>query len=560
MTEQQSLPPLTETPEWSALMNHRAQLEGLPLKDLFQQDAQRYPRMTLEAAGLTLDYSRNRVTDQTLGLLADLARGRGLPERVNALFRGEQLNTTEKRPALHTALRQPQDQPVQVDGENIMPAIQATLERMEVFTNAVRGGEWRGMNGDTITDVVSIGIGGSYLGPLTATEALTPFQSEHPRCHYVANVDGSDIREALAGLNPATTLFLVQSKSFTTQETLANARVARQWFLDGGGTETTVQHHFAAVTANADRARDFGIAGDSIFPMWDWVGGRYSLWSAIGLPVALAVGMPRFRELLAGAHAMDQHFQQAPPEQNMPMLMGLMGLWYMHGFGAESQAVIPYDHYLRHLPEHLQQLDMESNGKSVCLDGSPVSHHTGPVIWGGPGVNGQHAYHQLLHQGTRLVPVDFILPLTSHNPVDGHHAMLAANCLAQARALMLGRTEQEVRAVMIAEGMAEDEAQRLAPHRAIPGNRPSNLLTMERLEPATLGALIALYEHRTFVQAAIWRINPFDQWGVELGKEIGGQILPALNGEPETDMTFDSATAGQIARFRAAQGSGSGSR
>ncbi|MGM0434069.1 MAG: glucose-6-phosphate isomerase [Pseudomonadota bacterium] len=552
------LPPLTETPEWSALMNHRPQLDRLPLRELFQRDPQRYPRMTLQAAGLTLDYSRNRVTDQTLGLLMALARARGLPEQVEALFRGERLNTTEDRPALHTALRQRTDDPVHVDGDDIMPAVSATLARMEAFADAVRNGERQGMGGQAITDVVSIGIGGSYLGPLTATEALTPFQSERPRCHYVANVDGSDIRETLRGLNPATTLFLIQSKSFTTQETLANARVARQWFLDGGGSESSVQHHFAAVTANADRARDFGIADDSIFPMWDWVGGRYSLWSAIGLPVALAVGMPRFRELLAGAHAMDQHFREAPPEQNMPMIMGLLGLWYVNGFGAASQAVIPYDHYLRHLPEHLQQLDMESNGKRVCHDGSPVSHHTGPIIWGGPGVNGQHAYHQLLHQGTRLVPVDFILPLTSHNPVDGHHAMLTANCLAQARALMLGRTEQEVRAAMIADGMAEDEARRLAPHRAIPGNRPSNLLTMERLEPATLGALIALYEHRTLVQAAIWHTNPFDQWGVELGKEIGGQILPALNGEPDADMALDSATAGQIACFRAAQGGDSG--
>ncbi|MGM0449909.1 MAG: glucose-6-phosphate isomerase [Pseudomonadota bacterium] len=546
-------------PEWSTLMNHRAQLEGLPLRELFQRDAQRFPRLTLEAAGLTLDYSRNRVTDQTLSLLAELARARGLPERVEALFRGEQLNTTENRPALHTALRQPQSEPVRVDGEDVMPAIQATLERMEGFTNAVRSGEWQGMNGDAITDVVSIGIGGSYLGPLTATEALTPFKSDRPRCHYVANVDGSDIHEALAGLNPATTLFLIQSKSFTTQETLANARVARQWFLDGGGSERTVQHHFAAVTANAERARDFGMAGDSIFPMWDWVGGRYSLWSAIGLPVALAVGMPRFRELLAGAHAMDQHFRKAPPEQNMPMIMGLMGLWYLHGFGAESHAVIPYDHYLRHLPEHLQQLDMESNGKGVYQDGTPVTHHTGPVIWGGPGVNGQHAYHQLLHQGTRLVPVDFILPLTSHNPVGEHHAMLAANCLAQARALMLGRTEEDVRDDMISRGETEEEARRLAPHRAIPGNRPSNLLTMDRLEPATLGALIALYEHRTFVQAAIWNTNPFDQWGVELGKEIGGQILPALTGEADPGSDFDSATNGQVAQFRAAQGRASGS-
>ena len=557
MTEQ-SLPPLTETPEWSALMNHRAQLEGLPLREHFQRDPQRYPRLTLAAAGLTLDYSRNRVSDQTLGLLADLARARSLPERVAALSRGEQLNTTEKRPALHTALRQPESESVRVEGEDIMPAVHATLDRMESFTNAVRDGGWRGMNGDPITDVVSIGIGGSYLGPLTATEALTPFQSERLRCHYVANVDGSEIHEALAGLNPASTLFLIQSKSFSTQETLANARVARQWFLDGGGSEATIKHHFAAVTANAERARDFGIAGDSIFPMWDWVGGRYSLWSAMGLPVALAVGMPRFRELLAGAHAMDRHFREAPVEQNMPMIMGLLGLWYLHGFGAESHAVIPYDHYLRHLPEHLQQLDMESNGKSVRHNGAPVAHHTGPVIWGGPGVNGQHAYHQLLHQGTRLVPVDFILPLTSHNPVGEHHAMLAANCLAQARALMLGRTEDEVRKAMIAEGVSEAEARRLAPHRTIPGNRPSNLITMETLDPATLGALIALYEHRTFVQAAIWDTNPFDQWGVELGKEIGSQILPALTGEADPGADFDSATNGQVAQFRAAWARNSG--
>lgn len=556
----QSLPPLTEIPEWSALMNHRPQLDALPLRELFERDPQRYPRLTIEAAGLTLDYSRNRVTDQTLALLTELARARRLPEQVHALFSGERLNTTEDRPALHTALRQPDNTPVWVGGEDIIPAVRATVARMDTFTNAVRNGDWQGMTGEAITDVVSIGIGGSYLGPLTATEALTPFQSNQLRCHYVANVDGNEILDTLKGLDPATTLFLIQSKSFTTQETLANARVARQWFLDGGGSEATVQKHFAAITAHAERARDFGIAGNSIFPLWDWVGGRYSLWSAIGLPVALAVGMPRFREMLDGAHAMDRHFREMPPEQNMPMIMGLLGLWYLHGFGAESQAVIPYSHLLRHLPEHLQQLDMESNGKRVGQDGVPVSHHTGPIIWGGPGVNGQHAYHQLLHQGTHLVPVDFILPLTSDSPFDGHHTMLAANCLAQARALMLGQTEQEAQQAMTARGTEEAEARRLAPHRAIPGNRPSNLLTMERLDPRTLGALIALYEHRTFVQAAIWHINPFDQWGVELGKQIGGQIQPLLKGEPERDLTLDSATAGQITRFRAAQEDDSGSR
>ena len=545
------LNPLTENPQWQALRQHAERIGSVHMRELFHEDPERYPRYTLEAAGLFLDYSRNRMTDETLTCLMKLARTRDLEPRIQALFQGEAVNTTENRPALHTALRHPGIEPLTIDGRDVMADIHGTLKRMEHFVWEVHNGQRRGMGGHAFTDVVSIGIGGSFLGPKTVSEALRPYRDGRIRCHYVANVDGTDICETLRGLDPKTTLFLVQSKSFRTQETLANAQAARQWFMAGGGLENDIRRHFAAVTAKSGEARRFGIEPDSIFPMWDWVGGRYSLWSGIGLPIALAVGMNHFRALLAGAHAMDQHFREAPLERNMPVIMALLGLWYSHFFNAATHAVIPYDHYLRSLPAHLQQLDMESNGKGVRLDGTRVDHDTGPVIWGGAGANGQHAYHQLLHQGTRLVPVDFIMPLHSQNPLRDHHRILFANCLSQSQALMRGKSEEEAFEELLTEGLSREEARTLAPHKAIPGNKPSNTLLPERLDPASVGALIALYEHRAFTQGAIWDINPFDQWGVELGKELGKSILsrledPALTGGAHED----TSTAGLIRLFQ----------
>ena len=547
------LPPLTDSPEWQSLRDQADSLRSRHMRELFSADPERYPRYTLEAAGLLLDYSKNRITDDSLAALMALARSRRLEERIGALLDGERINTTENRPALHAALRTPESRSVMVDGEDVVPEVHQTLRQMESFVQQIQGGQWLGMNGEPFTDVVSIGIGGSYLGPRMVSEALRPYWHERLRCHFVANIDGSDISDTLRQLNPGTTLFLVQSKSFRTQETLANAQAARQWFLDNGGSQDEVSRHFVAVTSKPDEAARFGIAPDNVFPMWDWVGGRYSLWSAIGLPIALAVGMDNFRALLAGAHAMDEHFRTAPLERNMPVIMGLLGLWYSHFFGADSYAILPYDHFLRDLPAHLQQLDMESNGKQVRIDGTPVDYPTGPVIWGGVGANGQHAYHQLLHQGTRLVPADFIMPLHSHNPLGDHHRLLFANCLSQSQALMRGKTEAEALEELLEDGMGQEEARRLAPHKAIPGNKPSNTLLMDRVDPHSLGALVALYEHKVFVQGALWDIDPFDQWGVELGKQLGKGIAARLEGEPG-EAHEDSSTAGLVQRFRERSG------
>ncbi|MED5467361.1 MAG: glucose-6-phosphate isomerase, partial [Pseudomonadota bacterium] len=509
--------------------------------------AQRY---LVEGAGLSLDFSRNRLTDDVLEALLNLARACGLEERRTALFRGGLVNLTEQRPALHTALREGEQGEVRVNGDNIIPEIHRTLGKMEALVDSIHSGERTGHSGARFTDVVSIGIGGSFLGPKLAVEALRPYWQGSINCHFVANIDGTDITETLACLNPDTTLFLVQSKSFRTQETLENSLLARQWFLDNGGNAASVSQHFMAVTANVEEAARFGIEPANTFPMWDWVGGRYSLWSAIGLPIALTLGMAAFRELLAGAHAMDSHFREAPERENLPVIMAMLSVWYNNFWGAESHAVLPYDEYLKYLPEHLQQLDMESNGKQVTQNGISVDYHTGPVLWGGVGANGQHAYHQLIHQGTRLIPADFIIPLTTHNPVASHHATLFANCLSQARAMMAGKTEAEAEQELLAGGLDGDAARQLAPHKAIPGNRPCNILLMERLTPHTLGALIALYEHRTFVQSVIWDIDCFDQWGVELGKQIGNEILPKLLGESEDGSAGDSATDNLIRLFR----------
>jgi glucose-6-phosphate isomerase len=545
---------LTQKPEWQALIRHKEKLAETPMRDLFRDDPTRATRYLVEAAGLTLDFSRNRLTDDTLSALADLARACGLEQRTEALFTGGIVNITENRPALHTALRQPADTDVQVEGCNIMPEVHSTLARMEQLVEAVHSGQHRGHTGKRLTDVVSIGIGGSFLGPKLVVEALKPYWQGGLNCHFVANIDGTDISETLKALNPETTLFLVQSKSFRTQETLDNSLVARQWFLANGGSDAAIASHFMAVTTNIEAATGFGVAADNIFPMWDWVGGRYSLWSAIGLPIALTLGMAHFRSLLAGAHAMDCHFRNTPAERNLPVVMAMLSVWYNNFWRAGSHAVLPYDEYLKHLPEHLQQLDMESNGKRVTQQGTPVDSTTGPILWGGVGANGQHAYHQLIHQGTRLIPADFVIPLKSHNPVEHHHATLFANCLSQARAMMAGKTREEAVQELRDSGMAEDAAQELAPHKVIPGNQPSNILMMEQLTPETLGALVALYEHRTFVQSVIWDVDCFDQWGVELGKQIGNEILPRLLGEKSDGTAGDSATDHLIERFRSANG------
>ncbi len=536
---------LKNLPSWAALETHAEHISSLHMRDLFKEDPERFNRFFTEAAGIKLDYSKNRITPETISLLMSLGREAKLPEKIEAMFQGKAINTTEKRPALHIALRNLSDESIVVDNKDIMPEVRDTLQQMDKFVWRIHSAQWRGLSNKPFTDIVSIGIGGSFLGPKLVSASLKPFWNNSLNCHYVANIDGSHITEVLKHLNPETTLFIIQSKSFGTQETLENTKVARSWFLRNGGNTETIAKHFVAVTANTQAAIDFGIQQENIFPMWNWVGGRYSLWSAIGLPIALTIGMDGFKALLSGANAMDAHFRTAPLEENLPVIQALLGVWYGNFLGADSHAILPYDHYLRGLPAHIQQLDMESNGKSVDLDGKPTDYTTGPIIWGGAGANGQHAYHQLLHQGTRLSPADFIIPLQSHNPVANHHAILFANCLSQTQALMQGKTEQEAKQELLNAGHSEQEANKLAPHKVIQGNRPSNTLLFDRATPRTVGALIALYEHKVYVQGAIWNVNSFDQWGVELGKQLGNEILNKLRKEPSTNK-LDTSTEGLI--------------
>jgi len=539
----------TTLASWQALRQHRQAMQSFSMREAFQSDPRRFEDFSLSSGGLFLDYSKNLITQQTRDLLVSLARECGLERAIRALFDGEAVNASEGRPALHTALRRPVGDRLVVDGVNLMPQVHRVLNQMTELVGRIHDGLWRGHSEKPITDVVNIGIGGSFLGPQLVSEALLPFAQRGVRCHYLANIDGSEFHELSTRLRAETTLFIVSSKSFGTLETLKNAQAARNWYLAQGGPESELHRHFIAVSSNIEAAVAFGIREENIFPMWDWVGGRYSLWSAIGLPIALAIGMSNFKELLAGAYGMDQHFQNAPFESNMPVLLALLGVWYGNFWDAQSHAILPYDHYLRNITRHLQQLDMESNGKSVRQDGSPVSCSTGPVIWGGVGCNGQHAYHQLLHQGTPLIPADFIVPVVSYNPVADHHQWLYANCLSQSQALMLGKTRAEAEAELRAKGLAEPEVQRLAPHKVIPGNRPSNTLVLERISPHRLGALVALYEHKVFVQSVVWGINAFDQWGVELGKELGKSVYQRLTGcdQPSAE---DASTQGLIDYFR----------
>jgi glucose-6-phosphate isomerase len=522
---------LTGRPEWKALEAHYRAVRDVHLRELFRTDAARGERLTAEAAGLYLDYSKNRVTDETLRLLLALAEATGVRARIEAMFAGEKINVTENRPVLHAALRAPRTASIVVDGEDVVPKVHAVLDRMAAFAVRVRTGAWTGFTGRRIRTVVNIGIGGSDLGPAMAYEALRHYSQRDLAVRFVSNIDAADFVEATRDLDPAETLFIVASKTFTTLETLTNARTARAWLLRALGDERAVARHFVAVSTNAAEVAKFGIDTENMFPFWDWVGGRYSMWSAIGLSVMVAIGPDHFRELLAGAHAMDEHFRSAPFARNLPALLALLGLWYDDFFDAETYAVLPYSQYLARLPAYLQQLDMESNGKSVDLDGCRVDYHTGPIVWGAAGTNGQHAFYQLLHQGTRLVPCDFIGFCQPLVEVGDHHTLLAANLFAQTEALAFGQTAAD-------------------PARSFEGNRPSNTILADRLTPATLGALVALYEHKVFVQGAIWRINSFDQWGVELGKVLAMRIVPELTARDEPAPAHDSSTNTLIRRFR----------
>jgi glucose-6-phosphate isomerase len=540
---------LTLSHAWQALTTHYATIQSLQMRQQFCDDPARFEKLSLKFNTLLFDYSKNRITDETLPLLIALAREADLPAFIERQFNGSKINTTEGRAVLHTALRNRSDRPVLVDGIDVMPDVRRVLGLMRKFSDSVRSGQHTGFTGMPISDIVNIGIGGSDLGPLMVCEALKSYASPDRRVHFVSNVDATHLTETLKKLNAATTLFIVSSKTFTTQETLTNARSARSWLVEQLGDETAVAQHFAAVSTNLKATAAFGINPDNVFEFWDWVGGRYSLWSAIGLPIALFVGMDKFEELLSGAHAMDEHFRTAPFEQNMPVVMALLNTWYGNFFGVSSNAVLPYDQYLHRLPAYLQQLDMESNGKRVDRDGNAVDYDTGMAIWGEPGTNGQHAFYQLIHQGTRMIPADFLAPLHSQNPVGEHHAILLANCFAQTEALMIGKTRDEARAELIATGMPEEQLAALLPHKVFPGNKPTNTLLFDRLDPHTLGMLIALYEQKVFVQGIIWNINSFDQWGVELGKQLASKILPELSGQP-AQSEHDASTSSLIAYYR----------
>ena len=541
-----SAPSLRSTAEWRALARHWRSLRGTTLKQLFGGDAKRGTRLVAEGVGLYLDYSKNLVTDDTLRLLRQLAKARGVFARRDAMFRGDKINETEKRAVLHVALRAPRDERILVDGTNVIPEVHEVLDRMAAFSEKVRAGEWRGHSGKRIRNVISIGIGGSDLGPVMAYEALKHYSRRDMTFRFVSNVDPTDFVEATRDLDAAETLFVVCSKTFTTLETLTNAHAARDWCLQKlGGNEAAVAKHFVAVSTNTKEVEKFGIDTANMFGFWDWVGGRYSMDSAIGLSTMLAVGPEAFRDMLAGFHAMDEHFRSAPPESNLPLLMALISIWYNDFFGAQTVAVLPYAQYLKRFPAYLQQLTMESNGKHVTLSGEHVDYATGPIYWGEPGTNGQHSFYQLIHQGTRLIPCDFIGFMQSLNPLDGQHDLLMANLFAQTEALAFGKTPEQVR--------AEGTPEWLVPHRVCEGNRPTNTILADSLTPHTLGALIALYEHSVFVQGAIWHIDSFDQWGVELGKQLANKLIPQLQDQNEPDLEHDSSTNALIRRYRAAR-------
>jgi glucose-6-phosphate isomerase len=541
MTKQ--IVPLTERPAWKALEAHHKTVRELHLRKLFADDPKRGERMTAEAAGLYLDYSKNRIAVETLKLLLQLAEESGLHERIDAMFRGEKINTTENRAVLHVALRAPRVASIIVDGENVVPRVHDVLDKMANFSNRVRSGGWKGHTGKRIRNVINIGIGGSDLGPVMAYEALKHYSERDMTFRFVSNVDGSDFAEAVHDLDPSETLFIISSKTFTTLETMTNAHTARDWSLAGlGGDEKSVAKHFVAVSTNVAEVAKFGIDTTNMFGFWDWVGGRYSMDSAIGLSTMLAIGPDNFRAMLAGFHQMDEHFRTAPLECNLPMLMGLLSLWYNDFFGAQTVAVLPYEQYLKRFPAYLQQLTMESNGKHVTFDGNKVGYDTGPIYWGEPGTNGQHSFYQLIHQGTRLIPCDFIAFNKTLNPLGRHHDMLLANVFAQTEALAFGKTAEQVK--------VDGTPDWLVPHRVFEGNRPSNTILAERLTPETLGKLVALYEHAVFTQGVIWNIDSFDQWGVELGKVLAQRIITEIESKPEPTLSHDTSTNNLIRRYR----------
>jgi glucose-6-phosphate isomerase len=544
---------IDQTGEWLALRDHWAEIEKLQMRDLFRDDPKRVEQMSLRACGILLDYSKNRITSQTRSRLLALAEAADVDGWRRRMFSGDRLNNTEDRAVLHVALRNRSNRPIWCDGEDVMPQVNAVLAKMETFADSIRSGTWKGYTGKRITDVVNIGIGGSNLGPLMVCEALRHYQDPGLRVHFVSNVDATHLAETLKPLNPETTLFIVASKTFTTQETLTNAHSAREWLLRTLLRDEAVAAHFVAVSTNQQQVAEFGIDTRNMFEFWDWVGGRYSLWSAIGLPIAVALGMDHFKALLQGAHEMDEHFLTADLSENMPVILALLGIWYVNFADAASQAILPYDQYLRYLPDYLQQADMESNGKRVTRTGQLISYRTGPIIWGTAGTDGQHAFYQLIHQGTQLIPCDFIAPVNSQNEMGDHHQKLLANCFAQTEALMKGKTRDEARQELATSGLPAEQIEDLLPHKVFPGNRPTNTLLLDRVTPQRLGSLIALYEHKIFVQGVIWGINSYDQWGVELGKQLAGIILPELL-DDKLNAPHDASTSALIDYFRRNRG------
>lgn len=538
----------TETAAYKYLTDHFIAISQTDIKHLFAQDGERFKKFSILFDEILIDFSKNRIDDTTLALLVQLAKECKLDEAINAMYNGDKINQTEDRPVLHIALRNQSNNPILVDGKDVMPDVNAVLAKMEKFSNSIISEEWKGYTGKAITDIVNIGIGGSDLGPVMVTEALKSYKTRL-NLHFVSNIDGTHLAETLKDVDPETTLFLVASKTFTTQETMTNAHSAREWFLKSGAKKEDIAKHFAALSTNAKDVAEFGIDTENMFEFWDWVGGRYSLWSAIGLSISLGIGFDNFKQLLAGAHASDEHFKNAEFEENIPVILGLLGIWYINFHGAETQAILPYDQYLHRFAAYFQQGDMESNGKHVDRNGNNVDYETGPVIWGEPGTNGQHAFYQLIHQGTKLIPCDFIAPAQSLNPLGDHHPILLSNFFAQTEALMNGKSEEEVVAELKKAGKSESEIKELAPFKVFDGNRPTNSILLKKVTPYTLGSLIALYEHKIFVQGVIWNIFSFDQWGVELGKQLAQKIQPELKDDAEVT-THDSSTNGLINLYK----------
>ncbi|MBN2033951.1 MAG: glucose-6-phosphate isomerase [Deltaproteobacteria bacterium] len=543
----------TKTESWHSLSDHFEKVKQLHMKDLFKEDPRRFEKFSIRFNDILVDYSKNRITDETLRLLIDLAEETGLVDGIEKMFTGQRINETEDRAVLHTALRNRSNSPVYVDGEDVMPQVNAVLSKMKAFSHGIIKGKWRGYTGKKIRDIVNIGIGGSDLGPAMVTECLRPYSSKDISLHFVSNVDGTHIAETLKKLKPETTLFLIASKTFTTQETMTNALTARTWFLSHAKNTGYVAKHFVAVSTNTEQVQAFGIDRKNMFVFWDWVGGRYSLWSAIGLSIACSIGFENFEDLLEGAHEMDRHFRFSPFYQNIPVILALIGIWYNNFFGSETEAILPYDQYMHRFPAYFQQGNMESNGKSVDRNGNRVRWQTGPIIWGEPGTNGQHAFYQLLHQGTKLIPADFLAPAISQNPLGNHHPILLSNFLAQTEALMNGKNKEEVMNDLRKEEKSEDEALNLAPYRVFEGNRPTNSILFKKLTPKVLGSLIAMYEHKIFVQGFIWNIYSFDQWGVELGKQLAEKILRELKDSVPIS-NHDSSTNGLIHEFKKMRG------